>query len=150
VAATIPMLYTHPWSMLRIDAKLLHRFADRYNWDDGLDLLVRCIRHPACSLATALLVYWKSSPHYYRQYRNRRAVPDFERAQFDLLSAIERRVVAGKYPLAGITFDPRRNAGFDWTRGDKSSAKLEKQRPIPSSMLVAVGLRGTTRFSLEV
>jgi hypothetical protein len=129
-------LMTFRWSALaKIDAKLLHRFATKYNWDDGIDLMVRCIRHPECSLATALLVYWRGAPHYYRQYKTRSEVDKYELPAFDLLSAIERRVKSGAYRLHGITFNPRKYAKNDYP-------EIKKKRDIPAYMLVTITSKG--------
>jgi len=146
VAASVPDLYVYRWSALNIDAALLHRFAKRHNWDEGRELLVRCIRHPDCSLATALLVYWLGKPHYYRQYKRRAQVPAHERADFDLLAAIERRVADGTYKHHEITFDPRRFERTDLTA--QSYLDLAKQRELPAHMLIAVTKRGAVPFEL--
>lgn len=44
----------------------LHEIADQWNWDDGLEELHLIIEHPACALGTALLIYWRGHPHYFR------------------------------------------------------------------------------------
>lgn len=142
MAAGIKDLYERRWSALNITPQLLHRFAQQHNWDEGRDLLVRCIRHPQCSLATALLIYWLGKPHYYRQYTRRAEVADHERADFDLLSAIERRVKSGAFELNDITFDPRRFKGTDWTTSELTYPKLEKKRDIPGYMQIAVTRKG--------
>lgn len=142
MSATIADLRTYRWSALRIDGPLLHRFATRHNWDDGVDLLRQCIRHPACSLATALLVYWRGQPRYFCQYTRRSAVPEHERPQYDLLKAIEGRVARGTYRvLAGTTFDPRRGglAARD--------AEVDAVRALPACMLVAATSRGIVPFA---
>ena len=149
MAATVRDLYEYRWSALNIDAKLLHRFATNHNWDEGPDLLVRCIRHPLCSLATALLIYWLGKPHYFRQYPKRSAVPDFERPGYDLLTAIERRVEAGEYEHAGLTFDPRRHAKTDWTTGAFAYPELVMKRALPAHMLIAVTKNGAVPFEIK-
>jgi hypothetical protein len=136
MAARVTDLYQYKWSALRIDSALLHRFAAAYHWDDGYDLLKRCIAHEKCALGTALLIYWMGKPHYFRQWADADDVPDFQRPLFDLLTSIERRVKAGKYKRAGISFDPRRHAKTDWTA--ITYDELPKNRELPAHMLIAV------------
>ncbi len=145
MSATIADLDMYRWSALRIDGPLLHRFATRYNWDEGVDLLRRCIRYPACSLATALLVYWRGQPYSFCQYAKRSAVPEHERPQYDLLKAIKGRVARKTYPLLpGTTFDPRRGglAARD--------PEIDTVRPPPPCMFVAVTSRGIVPFAPAV
>ncbi len=67
-----------------------HQVAWGWNWDSGHETLQWIIRQPTCDCGTALLVYWKGGPRYYAQYTTRAAVPEYERAGYDLVMDIER------------------------------------------------------------
>lgn len=90
------------------DPEELHAFADTWNWDGGAGPLQDLLDNPACEAATALLVYWKAAPEFYRQFSDRDAVAaakaDVE--MFDFLTAIEKRYVAGDFRTGLLSFDP--------------------------------------------
>lgn len=93
------------------NAEELHAFADTWNWDKGTWALEEILDNPACEAATALLIYWRSAPEYYRQYADRAAlVADplaaHAIAPFDFLAKLEARYVAGTFPVGSIAFDP--------------------------------------------
>lgn len=46
----------------------LHYLASIYNWDDGNTVPLWIVESPLCSKATAILVFWLTTPDYYRQY----------------------------------------------------------------------------------
>jgi hypothetical protein len=150
VAATLRDLQNMRWSALVIDAPLLHRFAQRHNWDEGYALLERCVRHPECSLATALLLYWLGRPNYFRQYSKRVQVPTFERKNFDFLALIERRTAAGEYEHVGIAFDPRKYKGTDLTGGVFGYDDLPKKRSLPADVCVALTKTRVVPFELSL
>jgi Domain of unknown function (DUF4274) len=90
-----------------MNAKKLHQLALNWDWDaEDIDRMVSLLNQPQCSLGTALLFYWGMCPHYYRQYRDRADVPDFEQKNFDVLSIIEERIAHHQYQHHGIAYDP--------------------------------------------
>ena len=142
VAATVADMNLYRWSALLIDGPALYRYAARCNWDEGTSRLVQIIRHPACSLATALLIYWRGRPFYFARYVKRSNVPEHERPQYDLLKAIERQVARKTYQvMPGTTFDPRRDG-----RADLSTEGVAVNRP-PACMFVAVTARKIVPFA---
>jgi hypothetical protein len=93
------------------DPEELHAFADTYNWDKGTWALQEILDNPACEAATALLIYWRSGPEFYLQYADRDALladPLASHAlkEFDFLTKLEARYVAGEFPVGSISFDP--------------------------------------------
>ncbi len=86
----------------------LHAFADTWNWDAGTEPLQTLLDNPACEAATALLIYWKAAPEFYRQYANRSAVEAAyaDVNQFDFVNKLERKFVAGAFPIRRLSFDP--------------------------------------------
>jgi hypothetical protein len=115
-----------------MDAFQLHAFVQRYNWDDGAKRLFEVVRSPACSLATALLVYWKSEPGDLARYATARSAPRAEREWVELLREIEAGVANAKKPrwkANAIAFDVRDVDGVDLSDDDPA---------IPAAMLAPV------------
>lgn len=46
------------------DSEDLHWLMENHNYDDGMWLPPRVVEHPACDMATALLVYYAIDPAY--------------------------------------------------------------------------------------
>ena len=92
------------------DPEELHAFADTWNWDAGFGALQDILDNPVCEAATALLIYWKGAPEFYRQFCDRDSVAaakaDVE--NFDFLTGIETRYVAGGFSPGRLSFDPSR------------------------------------------
>lgn len=115
----------------------LHQFAWSYNWDDGPEIPLWIIRHPHCDRATALLIYWRASPHWYAQYASREDVddpdygPHWDLLTYDLIREIEERYVSGSYTSQTIHFDPTNFEGYDMT---EDRYGLEAKREIPQIM----------------
>ncbi len=87
----------------------LHAFASAWNWDLGRWALELILKNPACEAATALLIYWEGNPEFFLQYANRQEVEadaEFALGNFDFLSNIEARYMAGEFPVGSIAFDP--------------------------------------------
>jgi Leucine-rich repeat (LRR) protein len=114
-----------------MDPFTLHAWADRYNWDDGAKKLLTAIRNPSCSLATALLVYWRAQPYWYLQYaddREARADPT-GKTIVPLIREIEQRVADGVY---------RHHPLIPWSPGKTlvdPYPQHEKKRSLPRVML---------------
>ena len=117
-----------------MDARKLHAFTHRYNWDDGIWAMDAVARHLKCALGTALLVYWLAKPYWYLQWRTATASDD--PVTFEMLRFIEQRVQRGGYAHAGIAFDPRDE---DFTSDTYEGER--KVRTLPSHMLIATTKR---------
>lgn len=94
---------------LHAEAKQLDRAVARWRPSDGPDGVREWLDLDTCALGTALSIYWRTSPHWYRQWAKRSEVPKdspWQREFFAVLKEIERRVVRSDFPHAGITFDP--------------------------------------------
>lgn len=124
------------------EARKLHRFVTRWNWDGGNEKMREVIEHEACSLSTALLVYGLARPHYFRQYKGRREVPAYERPAWDLVRRIGKKIAAGEYRHLGITFDPQTwEKGYDWTK-DVYTA-LPRRVELPAHVWIRTTATGT-------
>ncbi len=124
-----------------MDARALHRFAGRWNWDDGSYAPDAVVRHPACALGTALLVYWFAAPVYFTQWRTARASDDPE--TFAMLAYIEGRIASGGYPHAGIAFDPRH---LQLTEASLREDE-PKRRELPAQVFAATTRGGVVGFA---
>jgi hypothetical protein len=104
----------------RMNARQLHKYAANYNWDGGNRPMVRVIRQPKCDLGTALLVFWLSDPRFYFEALSS---GDLESAKWVDTKHLMREIIAkvrrGCYKTAGISFDPHKFAGTDWTEGER-------------------------------
>jgi hypothetical protein len=123
--------------------KALHRFAARYNWDDGYVHLFEAIRSRNCSLGTAAMIYWRGRPHFFRQYEKRDEVPSYCIDNYDLLMEIERKVKRNAFRHHGIAYDPRKD-GEDLTRTVYPG--VGKKRDLPDTMYAATTVEGAVRF----
>ncbi|HXU07087.1 MAG TPA: DUF4274 domain-containing protein [Polyangia bacterium] len=132
---------------LEDEAKRGHRFVLRYNWDDGVETLRELAEDAeACALGTALTIYWKARPHFYRQYRKRSELADYQRPTWDLLRLIERRIAANEYLHFGIVIDPRSQPGdYDWTRD--VYAKLPRRVELPPQVWIRTTAAGVERIA---
>lgn len=124
--------------------KALHRFASRYNWDDGYVHLFEAIRSRSCSLGTAAMIYWRGRPHFFRQYEKRGDVPSYCIDNYDLLMEIERKVKKSAFKHHGIAYDPRRD-GDDLTRTVYPG--VGKKRDLPDGMYTATTADGAVCFA---
>ena len=122
------------------DPEELHIFVGEYNWDGGVDDLLRAIRHRLCDQGTTLLTYWRGQPTYYLQYADRAAVPAHEIEVYDLLREIEQRMASGAFATATQPFDPADDDGVDCR---PSAADIEQHgRDLPAIMYQPVPARG--------
>jgi hypothetical protein len=114
------------------DPEELHRYADGFNWDTGVEELHRVIQHPLCDRGTAFLIYWRGGPGYYARYADRSETPNSDRADhFVLLQEIERKIIAGLFPTNRFHYDPKNDNGHDMTTKYSSGPK---KRSIPPEM----------------
>lgn len=116
----------------------LHAFADTWNWDGGFDALKVLLQNPSCEAATALLIYWKAAPEFFRQFRDREAVAmaQADVQSFDFLIGIENRYAAGEFPVGVVSFDPNKPedcGGYKYV-GTYDEMKDKFVRLLPSIM----------------
>lgn len=123
-----------------MDARKLHAFVNRYNWDDGIWAMDRVARHPKCALGTALLIYWLAKPYWYLQWKSAKASDDPK--AFEMLRFIEQRAKRGGYDHAAIAFDPRDEDFTSDTYDDE-----RKVRAFPAHMLIATTKRDVLKVT---
>jgi hypothetical protein len=109
----------------RMTPRQLHKYADLYNWDGGTGPLRRIIRHPKCDLGTAMLIFWRCDPRYYYECVK---AGDTESISMNETRSLMREVIAkvrqGRFKMARIAFDPRKDDGYNWTTGKGSLKDL--------------------------
>jgi Leucine-rich repeat (LRR) protein len=114
----------------------LHDLAAAIRGRDAEERLLAVVQAPACDLGTAAMVYWTSAPHLYAEFAEAAEVPDYARAGFRLVRAIEDRVAAGGFPTAQIPYDPRDDRQTGVVRGvDRTAGAVG---PIPEALLRGV------------
>lgn len=69
----------------------LFRRASRYNWDDGYSSLKKMINSEYCDKGTALMIYWKSRPEWFRQYSEDSEVPSYQKENYLFIKFVEQQ-----------------------------------------------------------
>lgn len=113
--------------LAKVDGYQLHRHADGHNWDDGTKRLHDIVRHPACDLATALLVDWLSEPGEHTAWPDAASAPREGRKMVALLREIEERVASGAYATRLIPFDVRDVGGVDLSDDDPAIPAIMRE-----------------------
>ena len=132
-----------------LDAYELHDLALSITGRNAEQRLLAIVRAPRCDLGTALMIYWTSSPHYFRRYNARSDVPPYELPGWDLLAAIEARAQGEGFQTAAIPFDPtddrqtRSVRGIDWTR-PRTPSPHAALRELPVALSSACTGRGAS------
>ena len=116
-------------SIPHMDTQELHLVADQWNWDDGLSELHAIIENRQCALGTAVMLYWRGHPHYYRKFTSWEAIPAYNLGPYKLLEQIEQHMQAGFYQHHGVTYDPRNDHGTDFTRCMYKASALKRDLP---------------------
>lgn len=111
-----------------------HQTANGWNWDSNLDVLKWIIFQKECDKATALLIYWRSIPHWTHQYLSEKEVRG-EKDLYNLNFLVEKNYMSGFYTYENIRFDPNNDNGFDWTREYQD---LPQKQKIPEVMFKAI------------
>jgi len=109
----------------KMTAKQLHKYVADYNWDGGFGPMRRVIRHSKCDLGTAMMVFWRCDPRYYYEALCER---DFESIKsggaWSLVREVIAKVRSGRFRAAGMSYNPRKDCGYDWTEGKKSPEEI--------------------------
>ena len=121
------------------DPDVWHQVAMGWNWDGGVAPLTWIVRQPQCDLGTALLIYWRGGPGFFKQYGSREDVPAYLSVElYDLLEDVEGRLTSGFYNRHEIAFNPRSDDAYDWTTSYKD---IPANRKIPEQLYEAASGR---------
>lgn len=96
--------------------------AEFYNWDDGLGKLKKLLMDKDCDKATALLIYWRSSPDFYYEYASEKEIPSWSKDGYKLMKQVEKSILNDEFPEL-ISYEP------DEDRIPKDPAVLAKIPP---------------------
>lgn len=124
-------------------AQILHRRALAYNWDSGPAGARSIAVHPDCDRATALLIYWRLSPHHYRRFATVEEAPGRMRAAAALARELEERLTSGEFRTGLLSYNPADDDGVDRTRASDDEERLAV-RPIPADLYRPCGPPGAT------
>lgn len=109
---------------------------DSLNWDSGEEFANRLLDYSHIDQATVLLLYWKSSPIFSKQYLNREEVlaeDSWYIDNFDWIERLEQKFLAGFWKNQQLAFDFYGvNGGENWSKHTKSS---DMKREIPAIMM---------------
>lgn len=83
------------------DSTILHIYAYNYNWNNGFDIPLAIINNSACTLGTALMIFYLADGYRYLTERN--IVSDFPE-WFSFVSGLYERISAGTYTDTSIAF----------------------------------------------
>lgn len=111
----------------------LHYVASRWNWDRGVAGLQEIVERPDCSLATAVLVFWRGLPDEVVGFHPSRAeAEDADGAGelWDLQTELVRKVAAGGFVAHGIGYDPEDDNGTNWLEDWPEDAEVELPRAL--------------------
>ncbi len=97
----------------------LHYIADKYNWDDGPEVLTWIINNPICDIGTAKLIFWRAQPDDYTYYSSEEESSD---GVYTLLQNIITNFEKGFYKNEKILYDPL---------GDDGAPDLSNENPNP-------------------
>lgn len=115
----------------------LHQRALAFNFDDGAAAARDIALHPDCDRATALLMYWRNSPHHHRRYATPEDAPTRTRDSVELSREIEARLLADEFTSRRLFYDPEHDA-VDRTRASEEE-HLAAVRAIPDALYFPCG-----------
>lgn len=84
-----------------IDSSILHVFAYNYNWNNGFDAPQTIIENSACTLGTALMIFYLADGYRYLTEKNETSeIPEW----LAFISGLYNRIYSGIYTDASIAF----------------------------------------------
>jgi len=79
----------------------LHIYAYNYNWNNGFEIPTVIVENPACSLSTALMVFFLADGFRYLIEKNETSdIPEW----LDFVSHLYNRIIIGDFPNSPIAF----------------------------------------------
>jgi hypothetical protein len=112
-----------------ITSEEVHHYAWHYNWDDGDAAMRQLIDHPAIDKGTVLLIYWRASPGWFRQFATRDEVDDWAQSDYDLIKEIEQRFATNAFVYQSIRYDPTDDRGSNRTDG-YTDIEIKQEIPV--------------------
>lgn len=78
---------------------------ERYNWDDGEEVLHWIIDSPKCDKGTAAMIFWLAEPDFYLK-RTEATIPDYEKETFRLVQKIILKFQRNEFKKSRFKYDP--------------------------------------------
>lgn len=98
---------------------LWHQMAMEWNWDSSSVFLNWLVDNPKTDKATALMIYWKSAPRYWKKFLDRNDViskKEYGLADFEFVEKVENNILNDFYQECNFEFDPKNDEqNYDWT-----------------------------------
>lgn len=103
----------------KANPELWHQMAMEWNWDSSSVFLNWLIDNPKTDKATALMIYWKSAPGYWKKFIDKHDLlskEDYSLANFEFVERVEENILKNFYQESYFEFDPKNdNQSYDWT-----------------------------------
>lgn len=109
--------------------EVLYQMAMEWNWDCSDGFLNWLVDNSLTDKSTILMIYWKSAPRYFKQFKDRNEVlykQSYSINDFDFIEKIEKNYINDFYGSSVFEFEP----SF-WTR---EYAEIKLANPIPEIM----------------
>lgn len=83
------------------ESDILHIYAYNYNWNNGFEIPTVIVENPACSLSTALMIFFLADGFRYLIEKNETSdIPEW----LDFVSRLYNRIIIGNFPNSPIAF----------------------------------------------
>ena len=106
---------------------------DSLNWDSGEEFANRLLDYSHIDQATVLLLYWKSTPAYSKQYLNREEVladVSWYVDDFDFIDRLEQKFLAGFWKNQKLAFGFfGEYGGENWSKHCRKTSDMKREIP---------------------
>ncbi len=110
--------------------------ADKYNWDDGDEILNLIIDSEKCDKGTASLIFWRAEPDFYLRYTNK-TIASYEIKTFELLQKIVSKFNNNSFKQSRLKFDPTlKSHCIDWEKTYEGWGKMPSELKSPTKGFV--------------
>ncbi|WP_405397778.1 DUF4274 domain-containing protein [Maribacter sp. Asnod2-G09] len=96
-----------------------HQMAMEWNWDSSSVFLNWLVENPLTDKGTALMIYWKSAPRYWKKFKDKKDLITKEKYSlnnFEFIEKIEANYLNGFYKQSTFEYNPKNDEqGYDWT-----------------------------------
>jgi len=114
--------------------KTWHKMVMDWNFDNSDAFLDWLADNPQTDKATVLIIYWKSAPRYFKQFKDKEHLlkeEAYSLKNFERLEKIETNFATGFYENQNFEYNPANDGDFDWT---SDYSDIETVNEIPEIM----------------
>ncbi|MEL0650609.1 MULTISPECIES: DUF4274 domain-containing protein [Flavobacteriaceae] len=109
-----------------------HQMAMEWNWDSSSVFLNWLTDNPLTDKGTALMIYWKSAPRYWKKFKDKKDLISKEKYSlndFEFTEKIEGNYLKNFYKQNIFEYNPKSDEqGYDWTN-DYLDEKIVRDIP---------------------